>query len=124
MRMGLRTSAAVALAAALLLPAGALAQGPDPSYPEPKDPGTVAPAPKGKGKTRTVCKRGCRFSRIQAAVNRSKAGDTVRVKNGTYREAVTIRGRSKRYLKLLGNPRAPGKVVLKGGSSKQNGVLV
>jgi hypothetical protein len=117
--------AAAALAAGLLsLPAAAAAQEPSPGYPEAGNPGRVAPAPKGKGKTRTVCKRGCRFSRIQAAVNRSRPGDTVRVRNGVYREAIRIRGARKRHLKLIGNPKAPGKVVLKGSSSKQNGVLV
>jgi Periplasmic copper-binding protein (NosD) len=117
-----RTVAAAALAAGLLVPAGALAQ--EPSYPEPSNPGKVAPKPKGKGKTRTVCKQGCRFKTIQSAVNKSKAGDTVRVRNGTYRESVTISGRGKSYVKLIGAPRSPGKVVLEGGDKKRNGVLV
>jgi Periplasmic copper-binding protein (NosD) len=120
--MRFRTAAAAALAAGLLVPAGALAQ--EPSYPEPSNPGKVAPKPKGKGKTRTVCKKGCRFRTIQSAVNRSKAGDTVKVKRGTYRETVTISGRKKSYLKLLGTPRRPGRVVLEGGDRKRNGVLV
>lgn len=111
-----------ALAAGLLTPAVATAQ--DPSYPEPKDHGAVTPAPSGKGKTLRVCKRGCRFAKIQAAVDKSKAGDTVKVKNGTYREAVRVRGARKSYLKLVGNARAPAKVLLKGGGGKQNGVLV
>jgi Right handed beta helix region len=120
--MRFRTVAAAALATGLLVPAGALAQ--TPSYPEPSNPGKVAPKPKGKGKTRTVCKRGCKFRTIQSAVNRSKAGDTVRVKRGTYREAITISGRKKSYLKLVGTPKAPGRVVLEGGDKKPNGVLV
>jgi len=111
-----------ALAAGLLTPAVATAQ--DPSYPEPKDPGAVTPAPSGKGKTLRVCKRGCRFTKIQAAVDKAKAGDTVKVKNGTYREAVRVRGAKKSYLKLVGNARAPAKGLLKGGGGKQNGVLV
>jgi hypothetical protein len=120
-----RTMAATALAAGLLLAPGvAGAQAPSPGYPAPSDPGAVAPAPKGKGKTRTVCKRGCRFSRIQSAVNRSRRGDTVRVRNGTYREAVVIRGARKSHLKLIGNPKAPGKVILQGSKSRQNGVFV
>jgi hypothetical protein len=120
--MRFRTVAAAALAAGLLVPAGALAQ--TPSYPEPSNPGKVAPKPKGKGKTRTVCKRGCKFTTIQSAVNKSKAGDTVRVKKGTYRESVTISGRKKSYLKLIGTPKSPGRVVLEGGDKKRNGVLV
>jgi hypothetical protein len=117
-----RTTALAALATGLLLPAAALAQ--DPSYPEPKNPGKVTPAPQGKGKTYRVCKQGCRFSRIQAAVNKAKAGDTIKVKNGTYREAVSVRGARKSYIRLIGNPGAPEKVVLKGGGGRQNGVLV
>src|SRR5687767_55209 len=121
--MRFRTAAVLALATGLLVPAGALGQAP--SYPEPKDPGKIAPKPSGKGKTRTVCKKkGCKFKTIQSAVNKSKPGDTVKVKNGTYREAVAIRGAKKSYLKIVGNPRAPAKVVLDGRGSKQNGFLV
>ena len=35
-----------------------------------------------------------------------------------------IDGRKKRYLKLIGNPSRPGRVVLEGGRSKQNGIAV
>ena len=80
--------------------------------------------PKGKGKTRTVCQKGCKFKTIQAAVDKSKKGDTVRVKNGTYRESVKVTGAKRSYLKLIGNAKKPGKVVLKGGDKKQNGVFV
>ena len=104
--MRFRIAAVAALAAGLLVPAAGSAQ--TPSYPEPKDPGKVVPKPSGKGKTRTVCKQGCKFKTIQAAVNKSRKGDTVRVKRGTYREAVAIRGARKSYLKILGNPGAPG----------------
>ena len=86
--MRFRTAAVAALAAGLLIPAGALAQ--TPSYPEPKDPGKVVPKPSGKGKTRTVCKKGCKFKTIQSAVNKSKKGDTVRVKNGTYADGAPL----------------------------------
>jgi hypothetical protein len=121
--MRFRTAAVAALAAGLLVPAGALAQAP--SYPEPADPGKVAPKPNGKGKTRTVCKKkGCKFRTIQSAVNKSKAGDTVRIRKGTYREAVKVTGAKKSYLKLIGDPRSPGKVVLDGRGKKTNGVLV
>ncbi len=68
--------------------------------------------PKGPFKTLRVCKKGCRFKTIQAAVNKAKAGDTVRVGNGTYRESVKITGPSKRYVKLIGNASDPSKVVL------------
>ncbi len=78
----------IGLAAALALPALAGAQ----TYPEPKDPGKVAPKPKGPFHTYTVCKRGCDFRKIQAAVDKAKAGDKVKIKSGTYREAVTVNG--------------------------------
>jgi hypothetical protein len=111
----------VVLAAALLVPAGAAAQ----TYPEPKEPGKVAPKPPRPYETHTVCKRGrCDFRSIQKAVNAADAGDTIRVKRGVYREAVRINGRRKRYLKLIGNPRRPGRVVLEGGGSKQNAIAV
>ena len=57
-------------------------------------------------------------------MNKAKAGDTIKVDDGTYREAVRVRGAKKSYLKLVGNPGAPEKVVLKGGGGRQNGVLV
>jgi hypothetical protein len=121
--MRFRTAAVAALAAGLLIPAGAHAQ--TPSYPEPADPGKVAPKPNGKGKVRTVCKKkNCKYKTIQSAVNKSKKGDTVRIKQGTYREAVKVTGAKKSYLKLIGAPKAPGKVVLEGGDKKTNGVLV
>jgi hypothetical protein len=120
--MHVRTAAAAALAAALLAPAAAAAQ--TPSYPEPADPGKVTPPPHGKYKTLRVCKHSCRFTRIQAAVNHAKAGDTVKVGKGTYRESVKIRGARKSYIKLVGNPKAPEKVLLKGRQSNPNGVFV
>jgi hypothetical protein len=57
-------------------------------------------------------------------VNAADAGDTIRVRNGVYKEAVRINGRKKRYLKLIGNVRNPAKVVLDGSSKKQNGFAV
>jgi hypothetical protein len=120
--MRFRTAALVALATGMLVPAAAPAQ--TPSYPEPSNPGKVVTAPKGKGKTYRVCKRGCRFSKIQAAVDKASKGDTIKVGKGTYREAVKVRGAKKSYLKLIGNPKAPRKVLLKGSRNKQNGVLV
>lgn len=109
------------LAAALLLPAGAAAQ----TYPEPRQPGPVEPRPPRPYATHTVCKKGrCDFRTIQAAVNAADAGDTIRVRRGVYREAVRISGRRKRYLKLIGNPRRPGRVVLHGSGRKQNAIAV
>jgi len=112
--------AIVAALAVLAVPGAAFAQ----TYPDPKEPGPVAAPPKGPHKTYTVCKQGCDFTKIQKAVNKAKAGDTVKVKNGTYREAVQITGSKKRYLKLIGNKKAPGKVLLLAKGSMQNGVAV
>jgi len=117
----LRITIAV-LAAVLLAPAAASAQ----SYPAPKEPGKVAPKPPRPYETHTVCKkRGrCDFRTIQRAVNAADAGDTIKVKRGVYREAVRINGRRKRYLKLIGDARRPGRVVLEGSNKKQNGIFV
>jgi Right handed beta helix region len=115
---------AALLAAALLVPATASAL----DYPEPKQPGKVAPKPKGPHKTRTVCKKGCAFKSIQKAVDRSKAGDTVKVKRGVYREGVFVRGRKKAYLRIIGDPKHPGRVILDGrklkGARAQNAIFI
>jgi hypothetical protein len=108
--------------AALLAPAAASAQ----SYPEPQEPGPVQSKPKGPYETHTVCKRQrrCDFTSIQKAVDAARAGDTIRVRNGVYREAVRIQGRGKRHLRLVGNPAHPEKVVLRARGSMQNGIWV
>ena len=86
----------------------------------------MEPRPKRPYATHTVCKkRGrCDFRTIQRAVNGADAGDTIKVRRGVYREAVRIDGRKKRYLKLIGNPRRPARVVLDGRGRKQNGIAV
>jgi hypothetical protein len=122
-RMRSRTAVAAAVLTGLLVPAAAHAQT-TPSYPEPSNPGKVAPKPKGKGKTRTVCRKGCGFKTIQSAVNKSKPGDTVKVKPGKYKEAVRIDGAKKAYLKVIGTPKKPGKVILEGSGKKLNGIFV
>jgi pectin methylesterase-like acyl-CoA thioesterase len=114
----------LAVVAALALPGAALAG----DYPPPAKPSTTQKPPKGPFHTLTVCKKGCKYRTIQSAVNKAKAGDTVKVKRGTYREGVTVLGSSKRYLKLVGNPSDRSKVVLDGsrgkGVPRQNGVRV
>jgi hypothetical protein len=122
MEIPMRTTLAAAAAALLLLPAAAGAQ----TYPEPKEPGKIAPKPSGPFETHTVCKRKgrCDFRSIQAAVNAADPGDTIKVRRGVYREAVTVSGRGKRYLKLVGNRSKPRSVVLEGGGKRQNGVFV
>ena len=70
----MRIPLAAALAGLLLLPAAAGAQ----TYPEPKEPGKIAPKPKGPFETHTVCKSGsrppkCDFTKIQQAVKAAGA---------------------------------------------------
>jgi hypothetical protein len=124
-RKHLRITLAAAAAALLLLPAAAGAQ----TYPEPKEPGKIAPKPKGPFATHTVCKRGsrpprCDFRTIQAAVNHAKPGDKIVVRNGVYHEAVIVNGPKKRYLRIVGNRANPRKVVLAGDGTRQNGFFV
>src|SRR3954453_4672962 len=118
----MRIVLAALAAAALLAPAAASAQ----SYPKPQAPGKVQTQPKGPHKTYTVCKqRGrCDFTKIQTAVNKARAGDTVRVRNGVYREAVKVDGKKKRYLRLVGNRAHPRKVLLRARGNMQNGIFV
>jgi hypothetical protein len=121
-----RKAVVLAVAGSLLIAAPAVAQNPD--YPEPSNPGKVQKPPKGKKKTLKVCKKGCDYKTINAAVKDAKAGWTVKVGNGTYREGVQITGAKKRYLKLIGNRKNPSKVLLQGkglkGIQAQNGVQV
>jgi hypothetical protein len=113
---------AIAAAVALIAPAAATAQ----TYPEPREPGKIAPKPKGPFETHTVCKKRnrCDFRSIQKAVDAADPGDKISVRRGVYREAVTISGRSKRYLRIVGDRRKPRRVVLDGRNRKQNGFFV
>jgi hypothetical protein len=69
---------------------------------------------------------GC-FPRIQDAVDAARAGDTVRIDRGTWRESVTI-PKSKDRLRLVGDVKHPRRVLLlnKGlkGTARNNGVFV
>src|SRR4051794_22221981 len=104
-------------------------------YPAPSDPGKVQTKPAGPHHTLKVCPkkgkktRGC-FKTIQKAINKAKAGDTVKVPNGTYSEGVQIQGAKKLSLTLVGNDNPPEKVVpdatkiKKPSPAKSNGVLI
>ena len=98
------------LAASLLVPAAASAV----EYPSPKDPGKLPPPHPGGEATLHVCKKPRCFRTIQQAVNASRSGDTIRVANGTYKEGVQVKHRGRRGLKIIGNPKKPGRVVLNG----------
>jgi hypothetical protein len=124
LRRKIVTSAAVAVAGALAIAPAAGAV----DYPPPSKPSGSTGKPKGPFKTLHVCKgkKTC-FPRIQDAVNKAKPGDTIKVAHGTYREGVRISGASKRYIKLIGDPKAPDKVVLDAKDMKKkaaNGVQI
>jgi hypothetical protein len=114
---------AAVTAAALLVPAGASAQ----NYPPPSNPGGTGKS-HGKGRTLTVCKKGCDYKRIQKAIDAASGKDTVKVKKGTYHEGVHIIGKRYDGFKLIGDPRHPNRVVLNGKGvrkgANQNAVII
>ncbi|MEA2428207.1 MAG: hypothetical protein QOF37_1835, partial [Thermoleophilaceae bacterium] len=118
--MRTRTGGLAVLATALLVPATAMAV----SYPAPSNPGSPAKRPQNTH-TLKVCRHGngC-IKTIQTAVNKAKAGDTIKIADGTYREGVKISGARKAWLRLIGNPAKPGKVVIDAGRKHQDGVFV
>ena len=116
------TTLALAAALALAVPAAAAAQ--TPSYPPPSNPGSVQKKPKGPFRTLTVGKQDARYKTIQSAVNAARPGDRVKVKAGTYREAVRVSGARKRFIKIIGDVNNPQRVVLEGSGRRQNGVTI
>jgi hypothetical protein len=124
LRRSILTSAAICAGAALALAPAAGAV----DYPPPSKPSGGTGKPKGPFRTLKVCKgkKSC-FPTIQTAVNEARPGETVKVAPGTYREAVKIVGAKKRYIKLVGDPKAPEKVLLEAKGMKKsgaNGVLI
>jgi len=119
----MRKAVIAALAAALVVPAAASAG----NYPPPSNPGKT-PKARGKGRTLTVCKRGCRYKKIQKAIDAANGRDTIRVKKGVYHEGVKILGSRYDGLKLIGDRKHPDRVVFEGkGVPKgpnQNAVLI
>ncbi len=105
---------AVALGAALLVPAFAS--------------GTASAKPKHKAKHKTfvVCKHGCHYRSIQAAVDKAGRKDTIKVKPGHYVGGVEIDGKRHDGLRIIGTGRKPSAVVLDGKNAPiakaQNGI--
>ncbi|MBJ7521655.1 MAG: hypothetical protein JHC84_18290 [Solirubrobacteraceae bacterium] len=108
--------AAVTAGAAVLGTAGIAAA--QTKYPPPTNPKATANKPKGPFKTLKVNKKTGPYKTIQKAVNAAKPGDTIRIANGTYKEGVKVSGEGKRYIKIIGNPASPEKVVLDGTGLK------
>ena len=88
----------------------------------------LAMAKKSSHKTLTVCKHGCVYTRIQAAVNASGRGATIRVKPGKYVEGVIVTGHKHDGLHIIGLGKKPSSVLIEGKNAKgpegvaQNGV--
>jgi hypothetical protein len=124
----MRALVSLAAVAAMAFAAPAMAA----NYPPPSDPGKVQSKPKGPHHTLKVCAKGKKakgcFKTIQKAINKAKAGDTVKVPHGTWKEGLKIQGAGKRYLTLIGDVKHPSRVVLEGkslkGAAKSNGVIV
>jgi hypothetical protein len=101
---------AFALGAALLIPALAT--------------GTASAKPKHK--TFVVCKHGCQYRSLQAAVDKAGRGDLIKVKPGHYVGGVEIDGAGHDGLRIIGTGRKPSAVVLDGKNAPiakaQNGI--
>jgi Right handed beta helix region len=123
MRIPARTLTGAALAAAFAFPAVAQAGG----YPPASDPGK-GPQTLKPGGTLKVCKKGCKYRKIQDAIDAAGKGTTIRVGKGTYKEGLKILSPTKDRVRLIGDPKNPENVKLEGrglrGGSAQNGVQV
>jgi plastocyanin len=131
------TRIAVALTIALAAPAATAATTASAAdYPPPSEPGSIRPRPGGtkvfavctKAQARRPARRRTCAPTIQAAVDRTRPGDTVKAPPGTYRESVEIAGHAHDGIKLIGSPANPRRTVLDltrlRAADAQNGVMV
>ncbi len=76
----------------------------------------------------TVCKHGCKFHKIQKAVDKSGKNAVIKVKPGTYREGVIVEGHKHDGLTIKGTSQDPRKTILEGKNAQtpdglaQNGI--
>ena len=97
---GLRAALIAAIAVLVFIPAGASAA--------------------KKGDTVTVCKSGCDYKKVQKAVNKTGKNDTIKVKPGTYKEAVLVEGKKHNNLTIKGTKKS--KVIFNGKGNLNNGI--
>lgn len=86
----------------------------------------VAGKNKNKGKTLTVCERGCKYNKIQKAVKKagkSKKVETIKVKPGKYVEGVVLDGSKFNGLTIKGTGKTPRKTILEGKNAQLPGGL-
>jgi hypothetical protein len=112
-----------ASAAMLALPGTALAA----DYPPASDPGKGPRTAPGGG-TLKVCKKGCKYKKIQKAIDAAGKGTKIRVGKGTYKEGLKVLSPAHDRVQIIGDPKKPGNVVLEGkglkGSPAQNGIQI
>ncbi len=78
---------------------------------------------KKKHKTYKVCKHGCKYSKIQKAVNKSKKKAKIKIKPGKYSQGAIVDGHRHDGLTIMGTGKKPSKVVLDGKNAhNQNGL--
>jgi hypothetical protein len=131
-RTRISLAALLAALAVAALPATAPAAAPAKAQAAAKKKNKKATKKKVKNlKSVTVCRRGCRFSSLQKAINAAAKGATIKVKPGIYVQGAVVKGHAKDGLKIIGTGTDPSKVVLEGkgakgpgGNPASNGIFV
>jgi hypothetical protein len=75
-----------------------------------------------KDETVDVCKSGCDYKKVQKAVNKTGKNATIKVKPGTYKEAVLVEGKKHKNLTIKGTKSNPKKTVFNGKGNLNNGI--